>query len=364
MRYTFMGYTYYDYAPAIKLRIQQFMLEGSNVYIPLFTRAVIADRYPAPDDGFTFEIASDLSDAIRWLAVNKGIIIGTETAEWIIPPGVTAVNVQAALNSQYGSDAIQGTVINDAACFFQSGKKALVEYYIPQQDNNFRANNMALLSARLLAESPAAEFDYIRSPYTKLFITRADGQVVTLLYERSTGVFAWGRISTAGAVQSVAVLPGADGNDDVYLVVKRAGQYFLERLREAAEVYLDSFQRWTGANEDYADTAVIVDADGEQWIGYPYTSLIRTMPVLANNQLKKQRITTLLFRFLRSFLPTVSAIAGGRRIQTDLITNLKTPYSGIHRIPFPGTWDEDVQIELTCDKPEPVRILALNAEVQ
>jgi hypothetical protein len=395
MQYHFRDdtYSYYDYPENIRNKIIARVGEYNNVLISLYTKEVISDKYPVADDGFTFEIASDHNDAIRWLAVNKGIIIGTETSEWIIPPGVTAVNIYASLNSGYGSDTIQGVVINDATCFFQAGKKGLVEYYIPQQDNNFRANNMALLSRNMLAESPAVDFDFVRSPYTKLFITREDGTVVTLLYERSTGTFAWARFTTGGEVKSVAVLPGTDGNDDVYMIVKRGAQFFLEVLQEAGTVYLDSYKpttagSWAGDKAGYdAGTAAAVrmgaDAAGRQeietwaltetpdwgkggsfYIGYPYTAVFRSMPVLANNEMKKQRITGLIFRFLKSFLPKVTSIAGGRAIKTDVITNLAAPYSGVHKITFPGTWDEDVQVELTHDRPEPVKILALNAEVQ
>jgi hypothetical protein len=120
-------------------------------------------------------------------------------------------------------------------CFFQTGKKALVEYYIPQQDNNFRANNMAMLSKNMLHESPAFDFDFISAPYTKIFVSREDGTMACLLYERSTGTFAWGRITTGteigivengrtawtrtGLIKSVATIPGQAGYDDVYLIV-------------------------------------------------------------------------------------------------------------------------------------------------
>ncbi|MDR1306018.1 MAG: hypothetical protein LBK74_00400 [Treponema sp.] len=42
---------------------------------------------------------------------------------------------QLFISAFYGY--IQGTSIGDAFCFIQTGKKAIVEYYIPQQDNNF-----------------------------------------------------------------------------------------------------------------------------------------------------------------------------------------------------------------------------------
>jgi hypothetical protein len=388
-------------------------MTAGQVFVPLYVdRDPIIDKHPVPDSGFTFEIASDMGDAIQWLAAHNGIVVGTENAEWIIPPDVNAVNVRAVLNSRYGSSGIQGTVVDNAVCFFQTGKKALVEYYIPQQDNYFRANNMAMLNPDALGESEAREFDFVRSPYTRLFITRADGTAVTLLYERGFGVFAWGRITTDGAVLSAAAMPGPDGNDDIYLAVKRGDTVYLEALREAAVVYLDSYTRVTKEYFDNIDSgidgdqtaakweqmtlgydlgkAVLArvaksgpeldapdvyeelpagdppdwDRGGEVYIGYRYKSVMRTMPVLANNQMKKQRITALVFRFLNSFLPKVTSIAGGRAIQTDTITNLKTPYSGVWKIPFPGTWDEDVQAELSTEEAAPVMILALSAEVQ
>jgi hypothetical protein len=361
--------------------------------IVLYSKEYTFDRYPAADCGFTFEIAGDLSDAVRWLVVNKGLIAGTESGEWIIPPEVTAVNVQAMRNSSYGSDRMEGTAIGDAACFFQAGKKSLVEYYIPQQDNNFRVNNMAALSTQMLHESGARDFDYISSPHIRLFITRGDGDVITLLYDRSFGVFAWTRFTAAGKVKSLAVIPGESGYDELYLLVEYSDVCCLERLDYDGKVYLDSFtavsrDTWEAARAAYPSAGVgacrisrgengedvyeALDAgaepdwakEGEVYLGYPYRSVMRTMPVLANDKMNKQRITSLTFRFLESRLPLVSSIAGGKRIKTDAITNLQEPFSGVYKIPFPGDWDEDVQAELAGEFPGPVKVLSLNAEAQ
>jgi hypothetical protein len=376
MRYQINGETFYGTPDSIYQQTMAYYGRGVDIYIPFYTTEILVDRHPVPDDGFTFEIASDMNDAIRWLAMNKGIIVGTETAEWIIPPGVTALDARAEINSRYGSDHIQGTAVNDATCFFQTGKKALVEYYIPQQDNNFRANNMAALSPQLLGESPVVEFDFIRAPYTRLCVTREDGAVVTLLYERSTGTFAWGRITTRGGIVSVSALPGTDGNDDVYLAVERDGSHFLEVLTEASGVYLDSFREWDGNTDGYAGGALIYDetegktwpvteapaastAERRRWIGYPYASRARSMPILANDRMKPNNIKTLLVRFLDSFMPRIQSLPNGA---TDTIPH-KEPFSGVARVPFPGVWDTDVMFEFVHERPTRCAILAINAEV-
>lgn len=216
-----------------------------------------------------------------------------------------------------------------------------------------------------------------------MYITRERGDIAALLYERGTGTFAWSRLSSGnGKIICAAVLPGADGNDDLYLLVERNGNSFLEVLQEAGDVYLDSWRKFLGVeNDQYMTGGVIYDrlrgtvvpassapdynVGDDMVFGFPYASVMRTMPVLTNDRMKQQRITGLAFRFLNSYLPKITSIAGGRAIQTDQITNVpRLPYSGVWKMPFPGTWDEDVQAELAHDEPTPVTLLALNAEVQ
>ena len=365
--------TYYNYGSIIKDIVIRRYENAKNIYMPLYTREIIADRTPTPDCGFTFELASDTNEAIQWLAVNKGLIVGTETGEWIIPPGVHALNVQAVLNSRFGSDRMQGTAIGDATCFFQTGKKSLVEYYIPQQDNNFRANNMAMLSDDMLRGDEAVDFDYTTSPYTKLIITRKKGEAVTLLYERGTGTFAWSRLITEGKIKSAAVIPNYNGYDDIYMLVERNGAFYLEVLRETSGVYLDSYKQWEGGSGGYSNDAVIYDEKEKKvypinpppeikenrYIGYKYTSRVISMPILADNSMKPNNVKNILIRFTDSYLPKLTAHPNGAG---NVITG-KEPFTGVLKTMFPGVWDHDVMFELYLDKPERCKILAINTEV-
>ncbi|MDR1507816.1 MAG: hypothetical protein LBI67_12010 [Treponema sp.] len=356
MSYLFRDETLYGYPGTILQKAAQKTEEGITGYIPFYSRKIIEDRTVSPDDGFSFEIASDMSDSIKWIGQNKNLLVGTETGEWVIPAGVNATNIQAVLNSRYGSFGIQGTAIGDAFCFIQTGGKSIVEYYIPQQDTNFRANNMAMLSKNMLNESGVFDFDFASAPYTKIFISREDGIVAVLLYERLTGTFAWGRITTGGDtrgyIKSIAVLPG-DGRDEVYFNVERRGKHFLERLDGRDEVYLDGF------HEGPPDPGEIRVG---KYSGFPYESRARSMPVLANDRMRNNIIKNLSVRFQNSFFPGVKSITGvDREVKTDTITR-NEPYSGIVRIPFPGQHDEDVFFEFVHDKPTRCHILAVNAE--
>jgi hypothetical protein len=370
--------TYYGYMPEIKKKILNSLLFTSEAYIILFTRELKKDDVVTPDCGFTFEISSGKNDAIKWLSVNRGIIVGTELSEFAIPPDIHAGNVQAMAISKYGSDNISGEAVGAATVFFQSGRKGLVEYY-PNDFDQFRANNMALLASQMLHESPAKEFDFATAPYTRLFIVREDGVLVTLLYERATGTFAWNRITTGevtrdtitpeeveierklkdryrnsnpqhydnspfeppkrlkrfieGKILSCAVLPGGDGFDDVYLIVKRGGRFYLERLEKSGTVYLDGWREWKWGNESqkrellesYSPDAVIYDENkvelynlnaptgqvpqseegNRRYIGYPYKSVMKSMPVVKNEKMGPVNMSAMCVRLLDSYEPCI-----------------------------------------------------------
>jgi len=83
------------------------------------------------------------------------------------------------------------------------------------------------------------------------------------------------------------------------------------------------------------------------------------MPVLANDRMKPNNIKQLTIRFLDSFMPRVKSLPNGK---ADTIT-AKEPFSGVHKIPFPGVWDTDAMFELIHDKPSRCTLLAINAEV-
>ena len=441
------GKTMYDKPEKIRTELKQ-KFSSTAMYITFYTEEYIEDSHPTPDCGFTFEIASDMSDAIRWLAVNKGLIVGTEMAEWVMPPDIHAMGYYAVRNSGHGSDRIPGAAVGDATCFFTSGRKGLVEYYIPEADNHFRANNMAMLAPQMLHESPAKEFDWASAPYTKLLITREDGQMATLLYERGSGTFAWGRITTGealretitereiatakiwherdtgidssrygekftppskkkrfvkalpeggersglGMIRSAAVLPGPDGFDDAYLIVsrKKGGEgpweHWLERLREDGKVYLDSWREWKFETEEERD-ALHAQYNGETaifyspqkgtgpyngrplpaasragfrvYIGYPYSSVMRSMPIVNNKEMQPANVSRLFFRFDDSYPPEVTELPSERK---NGFGEWKGPFSGVKQIDCLGGQSADYQFELATAIPRNCRVLAAYAE--
>jgi hypothetical protein len=331
-----------------------------------------------PANAFRFEIASDQLDSIIWFAQNRHLIIGTESSEWIVPSGVSATNLQTQLNSRYSSHSIQALCIGQAIIFFGAGGRTIREYYLQEGFDIFKVNDLAMLAPQMLHESQAIDFDYTSSPYTRIIITRQDGTLAILLYEKTSGNMAWYRYTIAsGHVVSCATMPSENGFDEVYLAVKSPdGGYYLERIEDTAAIFLDGYSPYNAGNiSKYNGTgAIIYDYTDHKayalnetipeghsaFIGFPYTQIMHSLPVITNEPNGKKRIVATLFRFKDSFFPVINA---SPQTLPEIITGYSEPFTGVIKTPFPGDFDRDVIYKLTVEKPERCTVLTVNTEV-
>ncbi|MCQ2397953.1 MAG: hypothetical protein MJ052_01450 [Sphaerochaetaceae bacterium] len=338
---------------------------------------IVSNNAVTSDCSFSFEIASDQNDAIKWIGSSKYLVIGSESSVWVIPSSVTALNIMAEMNGRYGSDNIQGLCVDRAMIFFAQGKCGIREYYYDSSKEAFMTNNIAILAEQMLTESPAVDFDFITNPYNRLIITREDGIVVSLLYDKNNGVMGWNRISHAsGKIVSCAVTRGDMQSDIVFYVVKEGdgpeARYFLERYDGNKEVYLDSWKLYKADMDlsEYGENIVFYnETTGEEcsqediaegdivYVGRHFESVISSMPIIANDPTGKKRITNLLVRFLESYMP-VMKIDG---LSDEKFNGVEEPYSGIRNITYPGISDRDVTFTLAIDKAKACNILAVNA---
>ena len=262
--------------------------------------------------------------------------------------------------------------------FFSQGGYGIREFYYDPGSEAFRTNNIAILSDRMLSESPAVDFDLAQNPYNRLLIVRQDGACVSLLYDKTNGILGWSRIEHGyGAFRSCAVTRGNRQNDIIYFVVKDGNSYFLESLDSNDGVYLDSFEPYdeaepgevtgrllwnatTGASCEADNVpAGFINTDDVVYKGYPYMSLVRSLPVVRDDPASLRRITELAVRFLASALPEMTVT----ECPPELFVNYQAPYTGVARVQFPGQYDRDVIFELSTQSLEPCVILGVNAKL-
>jgi hypothetical protein len=342
----------------------------------------VSNDVTAAASAFYFEIASDKNDGIKWMSPQADLVIGTESSEWVVPASVTALNIQATLNSRTGSSPIQATMLGPATLFFQQGERAIREYYYASDTETYQATNLATWAPHILTESPAVDFDYTNAPHARILITRADGTLCVLLYERDMQVQGWYRIKLAeGSIISCATTQSDSGVDTIYLVVSRPEGYFLEMLQDDDTTYLDSRTAMPSFNPDtvasyrtsatlhnlvtdvYCKASAIPEgfysAGQEIEIGYEYESVMESLPVLADAKNATKRIVSLTIRFLDSIIPYISEPGGPEELPVEI-----EPFSGVVKIPFPGDFDRDVFFKIRASKPGPCTALAVFADIQ
>jgi hypothetical protein len=236
-----------------------------------YTRSVYGEG-----DAFSFEIASDEDDDIYWILGSDALIIGTCSAEWVVPPGVTALNIQVMRRSGFGSAYLQATMFQDAPVFAQGtlSKALLREYSYLAQSAELQSPDLTFAADHML-ESGVTQIAVAKMPQPTLFAV-TDGELACLLYNKAYGVMAWYHITTPGDdgdIESVCVVPGTT-DDEVYVSVSRAGGRSVERfdlLWNTTLIPLDS----------YVDIASIAGAtqsgldrfDGEVVTIYNFTDL-------------------------------------------------------------------------------------------
>ena len=352
-----------------------------------FEYKVVTSKAVTADCSFSFELASDQNDAIKWLASGNYLTIGTESSVWNVSAEVSALNISAMLDCRNGSDSIQAHRIDSAIVFFAQGKHGIREYYYNAGQMAFQTNNIALFAEHLLFESPAVDFDYLSNPYHKIIITREDGKIACMLYDKNNGIMAWSRTEHAsGLFTSCAVVRGNAEHDILYQAVKytttdgegnKTDDYFLEKLDPNEKVYLDSYTPYTAETQtnDYFQDAIVyaVEQDKEYtieeakekikegekaFIGYKYKSTLVSLPVIGHEPSGKKRVVNLLIRFSKSYFPVLKCDE-----KTEYFFDEQEPFSGYKYIDYPQNSARDVNFCIEFEDAKPCNILCIQANI-
>jgi hypothetical protein len=191
------------------------------------------------------------------------------------------------------------------------------EFLYTDVEQAYQATDLALVSRHVVGHPVDQDFDALRR---LLFIVRDDGKFATLTIYRAEQVAAWTLHETQGSVKSVSVV-----GDEVYLMVERDGNYFIEvfdnslNLDSALKGEADSpVTAWSGLDH-LEGMSVSVVADGVVLdlhtvtggqvtleepataveIGLPYTHVVEPLPPSAIGEgamIRKVRLIEAVFR--------------------------------------------------------------------
>lgn len=216
------------------------------------------------DESIEFAILSDQVNAIRGIFSGRHLQVFTSGAEWMVTGDpLTPASVQLNRQTRVGSRTdryIPPVAVDGATIFMARNGNEVREFLYTDVEQAYQATDLALVSRHILGRPVDQDFDALRR---LLFVVRDDGKFATVTIYRAEQVTAWTLHETQGAVRSVSVV-----GDDVYILVARNGEYFIEQFDN--DLNLDSALKgeagmpateWSGLDH-LEGMAVSIVADG------------------------------------------------------------------------------------------------------
>jgi hypothetical protein len=188
---------------------------------PAFADPVVAT------DPFAFTLKQNIYSEIRWLAPDKTIIAGTNSAEFVIKgpdssQSIGPTNVSNNPETPHGSAYCQSVKFENTNVFLQRDRRSLREMVFNLDENSFIAPNLNILAEHIakvfarerLDGSVTNEYSTVSSPgaivqmckmevpYGIIWCIDNNGCLLGLTRDRNQNVAAWHRHELGGALVS------------------------------------------------------------------------------------------------------------------------------------------------------------------
>jgi len=177
---------------------------------------------------------------------------------------LTPTNVKARMQTTYGSEDIEGLLVNRAVLFVQRGGKKIREFLYSYEQDSHKADDLTVF-ANHITGAGIVDIAYQRTPDPRLWCVRSDGEMALMVYERDQNVFSWCRFVTNGEFESVAVVYGGENSEDeVWVTVKR-------NINGTDTRYIE---RFASQAFDTADEVVMLDAAKTSVTAYSSNNIV------------------------------------------------------------------------------------------
>lgn len=370
-------------------------------------------------DAVSLDILSDQVNAVKWLAEDAELVVGTSASVRRIGKANSGDpfgpdNVQQSRATTFGSNAVQPVNIGSTVLYWGRFGTDLRELVYNFDVNGYVSQSLSELSNHLLADG-ITWASYQQYPVSVIWQTTSLGALRGFTYEREQQVYGFHQHDLSGEIESVASI-ATDTYDEVWLAVKRtingSTVRYIEVLQKPFDGdaqedawHVDSGLRYEGsaantvsglshlegetvaihADGAYYGTATVTSGevsllDGETaekiLVGLPFTSRAKLLrpPVNAQDGAsmgRKMRVDKVFIDVLETGSLKAGSDRGSTTSGKQLDQLIRIRDSDGVDLPVPlrteviqgeidMRWDEDGQLVLECDDTQPCTILSVN----
>ena len=372
------------------------------------------------DMAITVTLVSGKINDVQWIATDRDLVAGTAGGEFAIgeltngePLG--PANKRSRVLSTFGSRAIPPIKNVESLLFVhRSGLKARETYYDFGSDG-YKSSDTTVLAEHITA-SGITQMAFAPDPDQVVWCVRADGVLLGFTWNNEQAVRGWHRhpIGGSGIVESVAVMPAAEGDrSELWMVVRRTiggvtKRYveYMERTyrigdAQSSQFYVDSGLTYTGAatttisglgHLEGQTVSVLVNgaphpnvvvesgsielqiAATVAQIGLPCPARYRSMRLEAGardgtSQGKTKRIHKCVLRLLYTGGGKYGALNGGPmddlllRSSTALMGQPAPLFTGDKVVPWPDGYNTDAYVGFEIDQPVNAVLVAVMPQI-
>lgn len=183
------------------------------------------------DSSFSYAIASDRVDRIRWLMGTDVMLVGTVGGIWRVSSTnesepISPTNVSVKKQSGLGVKDLEPEAVGADVLFVSRAGTSVRQMVYDYATDKWISVDMTRIAKHITYGDDEdgtgiGDVDFQTEPVPIFWGVRADGELLGMTYETQEEVFAWFRVVTNGEFESVAVISAEDAEDEVWVSVLR-----------------------------------------------------------------------------------------------------------------------------------------------
>ena len=212
---------FYNYAPT----------ELSQQDTPVITGG-IASEVISDSNGLNFTIDSDTLDEIKWLIDSKKLAIGTTAGVYFLYGTETNLAVAptrftVSRETSYSASDVQPVIVSNVIIYPQRGGREIQELEFSGAEDQWLQSRISMKAYDMVSQSSVTKIAWQERPNPIIWMIMANGQVLSLSYDRAVKFKAWSVHTIGGTYQGgiakvidMAIIPRTS-YDQVWFKVRR-----------------------------------------------------------------------------------------------------------------------------------------------
>lgn len=214
--------------------------------------------YNAADDSVSLTLNSGTVDAITDIIPMDDLILFTEGKVWRVT-GTSTKDMAAYIESYSGSCGLRPFATKKSILYVDSSRNTVSNFVYSYELNGYSGQNLDILARDLLDGFYVKDVSFRDTPYGVMYAVRSDGTLLGLTYLREENIYAWHEHKTPGGFFRNICSVDSEENDNVYTVVERDGQCYVEMFGSYINNVQDINDSW------HLDCATRVVSGWQKW---------------------------------------------------------------------------------------------------